>query len=167
MKNRNVGWLIIGISVFVFAMIWIFNFGIRASLDATCSMGPTCSMYKTLSLQTWVSLAITLIIFFLGLFLIFAKENEKIIIKKIKSFGDIKEAKKFDKKSLDNLNLDSEEKQVMILILDNEGSIFQSDLVKETGFGKVKVTRILDMLEAKELIERRRRGMTNVVMLKQ
>ena len=167
MKNRNVGWLIIGIAVFVFAMLWIFNFGIRASLDATCSMGPTCSMYKTLSLQTWVSLAITLIIFFLGLFLIFAKENEKIIIKKIKSFGDIKEAKKFDKKSLDNLNLDSEEKQVMILILDNEGSIFQSDLVKETGFGKVKVTRILDMLEAKELIERRRRGMTNVVMLKQ
>ena len=35
-----------------------------------------------------------------------------------------------------------------------------------TGFGKVKITRVIDRLEGKNLIERRRRGMTNVVVFK-
>ena len=47
-----------------------------------------------------------------------------------------------------------------------EGSIFQSSLVEKTGMTKVKVTRVLDRLEGKGLIERKRRGMTNVVILK-
>ena len=33
--------------------------------------------------------------------------------------------------------------------------------------GKVKITRLLDKLEAKDLIERKRRGMNNIVVLKQ
>jgi len=44
--------------------------------------------------------------------------------------------------------------------------MFQSELVDENGYTKVKVTRILDKLEGRGLIERRRRGMTNVVILK-
>lgn len=36
----------------------------------------------------------------------------------------------------------------------------------KTGLTKVKVTRILDRLEGREIIERKRRGMTNVVILK-
>ncbi len=163
MKNKNVGWLIIGISVFVLVIIWIFNYGVANVINATCEMGPTCSMYTTLKIQTWVSLAIASIIFFIGLFFVFSKENEKIIIKKIRVEAALK-AKKFDKTDLKNLN--EEEKQVMNLVLDNEGSIFQSDLVEKTGLGKVRITRILDALEAKDLIERRRRGMTNVIMLK-
>jgi uncharacterized membrane protein len=163
MKNRNVGWLIIGISAFVFAMIWIFNYGVANILNATCSMGPTCSMYKTLNIQTWISLAIASIIFLIGLFLVLAKENEKIIIKKIKPSLSL-EPKEFDKKSLKNL--DNEEKEIMNLILDNKGSIFQSEIVDKTELGKVRVTRILDSLEAQGLVERKRRGMTNIVMLK-
>ena len=59
------------------------------------------------------------------------------------------------------------EKQIFEKIIESEGTIFQSDLVDKTGFTKVKVTRILDKLEGKKLIERKRRGMTNVVILKQ
>ena len=44
--------------------------------------------------------------------------------------------------------------------------MFQSELVEKTGHTKVKMTRILDKLEAKGLIERRRKGMTNLVFLK-
>ena len=51
-------------------------------------------------------------------------------------------------------------------ILENKGSIYQSELVNKTGFNKVKVTRILDSLESQNLIERKRRGMTNIVILK-
>jgi uncharacterized membrane protein len=44
--------------------------------------------------------------------------------------------------------------------------MFQSDLVEGTGMQKVKITRLLDRLEGLKLIERKRRGMTNVVILK-
>jgi uncharacterized membrane protein len=164
MKNKNVGWLVIGISVFIFAIIIIFNFGLRDVLNATCSMGPTCSMHKTLSLQTWISFAIAFVIFLIGLFLILAKENEKIVVKKIKPTAHIA-PKEFDKKNLKHL--DKEELDIMNVILGNKGSIFQSELVDKTGLGKVKVTRLLDSLEAQGLIERKRRGMTNIVMIKQ
>ena len=47
----------------------------------------------------------------------------------------------------------------------SNGTIFQSDLVEKSDFSKVKVSRILDKLEGRQLIERKRRGMTNVVVL--
>jgi hypothetical protein len=51
-------------------------------------------------------------------------------------------------------------------VVEAEGTIFQAELAEKTGFTKVKVTRILDRLEGRGLIDRRRRGMTNVVILK-
>jgi len=120
-------------------------------------------MNKTLVLQTWLSISIAAIVFFIGLFFIFAKENEKIVVKKIKNSATIS-PKEFDKKNLKNL--DKEELQVMNKILENNGSMFQSKLVDETGFTKVKITRILDSLEGNGLIERKRRGMTNIIILK-
>ncbi|RLE76927.1 MAG: transcriptional regulator, partial [Thermoprotei archaeon] len=35
-----------------------------------------------------------------------------------------------------------------------------------TGFSKAKVSRILDKLEAMGLVERKRRGMSNIVLLR-
>jgi uncharacterized membrane protein len=63
-------------------------------------------------------------------------------------------------------SLNKDEKNVLEKIIESEGTIFQSELVNKTRFPKVKVTRILDRLEGKGLIERKRRGMTNVVVLK-
>ena len=72
--------------------------------------------------------------------------------------------KKFSKKSLESL--DDEEKIIMNLLLENKGNMFQSDIIQKTNLNKVKVTRILDSLESQGLIERKRRGMTNIVVLK-
>lgn len=163
MKNRNVGWMVIGISLFIGAIIWIFNYSVRNVIGATCSHGPTCTMYDSLKVQTWLSIAIALVVFFIGIFLVFAKENEKIIIKKIKPTANIS-PKEFDKKNLKHL--DKEEILVMNAILANKGSIFQSELVDKTSLNKVKITRILDSLEGQGLIERKRRGMTNIVILR-
>lgn len=163
MKNKNVGWLIIGISLFIGVIIWIFNSGMISILSATCSHGPTCSMYTSLRFQTWLSISIAFVVFCIGLFLIFSKENEKIVIKKIKPTLSL-QPKEFDKKSLKNL--DKEEQAIMNAILENKGSIFQSELVDKTGLGKVRITRVLDSLEAQGLVERKRRGMTNIVVLK-
>lgn len=163
MKNRNVGFLITGIAIVIGIIILIFNFGLKSIVSQTCSHGASCSMYNTISIQTWISLAIALLVLIIGLFFIFSKESEKIVIKKIKPYAELK-PKKFDKESLKNLNED--EKNIVNLVLENNGSIFQSEIVEKTGLSKVKVTRILDGLEGKGLIERKRRGMTNIILIK-
>ena len=62
--------------------------------------------------------------------------------------------------------LSEEEQKVYTLLTEKEGSMYQSDLTKETGFSKVQTTRILDKMEAQKILERKRRGMTNIVILK-
>lgn len=163
MRNKNVGFLIAGISVVIGFIIYIFNRGAVEVLGASCSHGSSCSMYQALSLQTWISIAIAVVILLIGLFLIFAKEEEKVIIKKIKPYGEIK-PKKFDRKSLEGLR--GEEKKIMNLLLEKEGSLMQAEIAKVLEMNKVRVTRILDELEGKGFIERKRRGMSNIVLLK-
>lgn len=62
--------------------------------------------------------------------------------------------------------LSDKEKELFSIIRDNGGIIFQSELVKRSGFPKAKVSRLLDKLESRGVAERRRRGMTNVVVIK-
>jgi uncharacterized membrane protein len=47
------------------------------------------------------------------------------------------------------------------------GGMFQADLMEQLNIGKVKTTRLLDKLESKQLIERKRRGMNNLIILNQ
>jgi uncharacterized membrane protein len=63
-------------------------------------------------------------------------------------------------------DLSPDEALIFNKVVEAQGTIFQSELAQKSGFTKVKVTRILDKLEGKGLIDRRRRGMTNVVILK-
>ncbi len=59
-----------------------------------------------------------------------------------------------------------EEKKIYNILNGAEGAIFQAELVEKSGYSKVKVSRILDRLEGKGLVERKRRGMTNIVIAK-
>jgi len=160
MKNRNVGFLISGLAVIIAVIVLIFNNGMKTIVNATCSHGPTCSMYSTLSTQTWISLSIAGLILVIGLFLIFSKEEKEIVIKKVKQQVQTK------RKPIDYSKLDKEEKLLIKILEQSEGTIFQSDLVEKSGFDKVKVSRVLDRLEGRQIIERKRRGMTNVVILR-
>ncbi len=69
-------------------------------------------------------------------------------------------------KRVDLSELDEEEKEIYELLRQNQGSLYQSDLIKQTGFSKVRVSRVLDRMTSKGLIDRARRGMTNMVVLK-
>lgn len=62
--------------------------------------------------------------------------------------------------------LDGDERAVYEIISASDGVVFQSDIVDKTKFPKTKVSRVLDRMEAREIIERRRRGMSNVIVLK-
>jgi uncharacterized membrane protein len=64
------------------------------------------------------------------------------------------------------LSLREDQKVIYQAILDEDGMMAQSDIVEKTGFSKPTVSRILDVLENMGLIEKRRRGMGNLIMLK-
>ncbi len=157
MRNKEVGYLVVGISVFIFLIIGLFNLGLRDIVSASCSHGPTCGMYDTIRVQTWFGIAIALLVFFIGLVLIFSKEEREVVIKKVKE--------KAKKKKLDLSGLDATEKKAVNL-LQKEGGMFQKSLMEELGVGKVKMTRLLDKLESRGIVERKRRGMNNFVVLK-
>jgi hypothetical protein len=59
-----------------------------------------------------------------------------------------------------------DEKRIVSLIIEEGGTIFQSQLVDRSGYSKTKVSLILDRLEAKKILERKRRGMSNAIVLK-
>lgn len=159
MRNRDFGWFITLISFIIFGIIFTFNYTTKNFIDNGCSHGSVCPMYTTLSIQTIISFLIALIILGIGIFLIFAKEKEKIILQT----RIIKPKKK--KISLEGL--DNKEKEVIQILEKEKGVIFQRDLMEKINVGKVGMTRLLDKLEAKQIIERKRRGMNNIVFLRQ
>ena len=61
--------------------------------------------------------------------------------------------------------LKDDEQKIYQAIID-KGIIAQSQIVEKTGLPKSNVSRVLYVLESKGLIERKRRGMGNIVLLK-
>jgi len=62
--------------------------------------------------------------------------------------------------------LKDDERKIYKAILDSDGLINQSEIAEKTGLSKSNVSRSLDLLESKGLVERKRRGMGNIVLLK-
>ncbi len=159
MENKYVGLLVLGVTLVFFALVISFNLALENIVTSTCVHGPECPMQTTLATQKIISYGLIGLLFLVGAFVTFFM-REKALPPETKKV--ISEDEK--KKVLENL--DEEEKRIMELVLANQGSIYQSDLLKETQHTKVKVTRILDKLEGKGLVERKRRGMTNIVILR-
>lgn len=157
MKNRNVGFLIAGISVVMVAIVLLFNSGLKVIVDESCDHGSTCIMYDTIAMQTNLSLIIAGLVFLIGLFLILSKEEERVVIEKV--------VRKARKKRLDLSGLGSEERKVVGILKRENGAFFQKSVMEELECGKVKMTRLVDKLEAKGLVERKRRGMNNILVL--
>ncbi|HQM95297.1 MAG TPA: MarR family transcriptional regulator [Methanofastidiosum sp.] len=162
MRNRVVGFLIIFVAMLMGFIIYAFNRAMTEIVNASCEHGSSCPMWGTIDFQTNVSIAIMSFVIIIGLYLIFfGKEEKRITEEEIRNISIKKENYEEVLKTLTD-----EEKTVFESIIDSNGTIFQSDLTDKTNFNKVKVTRILDKLEGRGLIERRRRGMTNVVIIK-
>ncbi|HPR41792.1 MAG TPA: MarR family transcriptional regulator [Candidatus Methanofastidiosa archaeon] len=72
------------------------------------------------------------------------------------------------KRSWESIALSLGEQEAMIydLLISSDGIILQSDIVSALNISKSTVSRILDLLESRGLVEKRRRGMGNVIMLK-
>src|SRR3989344_4736921 len=158
MENKNVGWIMIGISILIVLLVFLFNNTLMESVRNSCFIQhgdvKSCEMYDSVNYQTYLALGIVGVLVIFSLFLIFSKPSEKIVVKKIKE------------KKIDLSSFRKEEKQVYNLVKENN-AIFQADLIEKTGFSKARMTRIVDKLEGSGLVERKRRGLTNVIVLKE
>ncbi len=161
MDNKKTGYLLLGVVVLIVIIIYMFNNALHDIVNASCSEaghGDSCPMYNTINQQTNLSLVIAGFVVVVALFLIFSKPQTKTVVEtKIVEKEPIK-------KEFDLSDLKQEEKKVFGLIR-NSKAIFQAELIEKTSFGKAKMTRIIDRLEGKGFVERKRRGMTNVVVL--
>ena len=158
MENKNVGWLILGLSVVIIMVVFLFNNAMQEIVN-NCPLvqqGLQCPSHGTVRQQTYLSLAIAGILIIIGLFLVFSKQREKIIIRKAND--------KIKIRGIDMQELSHEERKVLKIVQENK-AIFQAELIEKTGFGKAKVTRVLDRLESRGFLERKRRGMTNIVVI--
>jgi len=151
MRNKLVGYIVIGISLVMGFIIYSFNKALREIVSTTCSHGLDCTMWKSIDFQTNTSIVLMLAVILVGVYLIFFSDE-----KKFKSKIKYSELRK---------KLNEDENIVLSKLVEADGTIFQSTLVEKTNFNKVKITRILDTLEGKGIITRKRRGMTNVVIL--
>src|SRR3989344_4952 len=159
MENKHVGFLVLGMAVLLMVIIFLFQGELKEIVASTCTATEhvvACPMNEGINQQTYLSFGIVGILFILGLVLVFSKPTEKIVVKKFKE----------KKKKLDLNGLDAKEKDVMKILEKENGTIFQAELMEKLGIGKVGITRTLDKLEAKQIIERKRRGMNNIVVLK-
>ncbi|MFH0929352.1 MAG: MarR family transcriptional regulator [Candidatus Aenigmatarchaeota archaeon] len=167
MRNRIVGVLVIAIAILLGFMIFSFNTALNDIVNASCSHGDSCPMWGTINFHTNVSIGIMGFVLILGLYLIFFSKEERIItrIRKIKPQVESKKLTKQNYRKIMN-ELGKDEKLVLKKVIESDGSVLQSKLVETTNLNKVRVTRTLDRLEGKGLIERNRRGMRNVIILK-
>jgi len=162
MENKNIGWFLLAVSILIMIFTFFYSNALDDAVRTSCFLQhgdvESCEMFDSVTKQTYFALAIAGVLLIVSLFLIFSKPDEKIIVKKIKE-------KKVEKK-VDLSSFRPEEKQVYNLVKENN-AIFQADLIEKTEFSKARMTRIVDKLEGAGLVERKRRGMTNVVVLKE
>ncbi|MBI2100991.1 hypothetical protein HYT53_00075 [Candidatus Woesearchaeota archaeon] len=162
---KAVGYLLIGFSIALLAALSFIKIQLDGQASYLCayfhekSLETDCPVHKANSVWTAISWALTtafgidFLVFVLGVYIAFFYKPFPMEHKK-------------DFKQIDFSRLDDEERKVYELVKSKNGSAYQTDLIKETSFSKVKVTRVLDRLEAKDILERKRRGMTNIIVLK-
>lgn len=163
------GSLLVGFSlILLFILIWV-----KVNVDTEQSF--LCKFVETspdLSMEecpahdsntSWLLLAgfgIAFLVLVSGFYMLFLPAKGKL-----EEHSPAKEHQQAEKE-INVSSFSEEEKRIYELLKLNQGSIYQSDLIKETGLTKVKISRLLDRLEGKSIIDRKRRGMTNIVVLK-
>ena len=156
---QNLGLGVILISIVLALVVFSFINQIQENNMEACECTDMdegfCPMDTAFPIEGYLGILGSLFLGIIGV-IIFIKNRsvQKIALEKSKRIKNILKTIK------------GEEKKIYGLIESSDGVILQSDLIQETGYSKVKVSRILDKLEGKGIVERKRRGMSNIVMLK-
>ncbi len=155
--NKKIGIIISIISIALIFILASFSIKIAKSEAAACIHpgGGQCPITAHIPPVSYLGVVLLIVVFILGIWLMLkAEAGEKISKDAAEKAEAVAKALKGD------------EKKAYELIAASQGAIFQSELVEKMDYPKVKITRILDKLEGQGLIERRRRGLANMVLIK-
>lgn len=167
MRNKIVGLIVVGIALLMAFIIYSFNRGMTDIVSASCTHGTSCPMWGTIEFQTNMSAGITAFVALIGAYMVFFGEEEKLVTKVLRVHQQVRPDKPDKNNYKDAMKgLAPDERKVFERVISSGGYVLQSELISSTGVNKVRMTRILDRLESMGLVERRRRGMTNAVVLK-
>ncbi len=158
---KTIGSVLIGFSIILLFLL------VFLKVDNDSKSADLCDKYQELDLDmqecpvhkntfSWaiiVAFGVGFIMLVIGIYL--------LLMPKLSSESTKKEFKHFDINKLDE-----QEKNIYNILKNKGGSVYQLDLIKGTGFSKVKISRILDKMESMGILERKRRGMTNIIVLK-
>ena len=157
MKQQHLGLIILALAIAMSAVSYWFTTDLNSYLHNYCTdVDGSCPHAGSLPPQSYVAFTLDFVLAVFGIYLLRPPPASMESQVSLERKAELERA---------SGSLEGEEKQVFGIVL-REGLVFQGKLISETGFSKVKVSRILDRLEAKKLIERRRRGMSNVVVPK-
>ncbi len=160
---KTVGWVLIVIGIALIGFAIVNNY--LNSLVIPYLSPQICTQHcNTLTLENYVVFVLIAISLGLGIYLVFFYKPKGVKEEKESSAQPIQGSVTKPRINLNSLAPD--ERKIIEVITEGGGVLFQSDIVEKTGFPKAKVSRILDRLEAREVVERRRRGMTNAIMIK-
>ncbi|HLE06813.1 MAG TPA: MarR family transcriptional regulator [Candidatus Nanoarchaeia archaeon] len=147
MKNYQVGLVLLTFVIAISILNYSYEQALSEIVNTTCTHGLSCPMYATLKAQHAFSVILIIVLIAVsGYFISIDYLKKHLFYAKIK------------------IAVSGEEKKIYELL--KKGSISQNNLINETGITKVKMTRILNRLEKKDLIERKRSGTGNIVELK-
>jgi len=153
---RSVGAVVVVASVLMAFILLSFVNSLIAQSQASCNCGDDfCGMvpYET-PIEVYAGVFALSILFFIGV---------AFLVKGGSLYKEDGSKKPWAEKLK---TLEADEKKIYSLLMEADGTFFQAELVEKTGLSKVKVSRTLDKLEARRLLERRRRGLTNIIVLK-
>ncbi|MBI4144670.1 MarR family transcriptional regulator [Candidatus Woesearchaeota archaeon] len=160
-KPIGLGIMVAAILLFIIGFMYInaaeqaLLAGHTVGINGECEhpTGATCpyEQLNKLAVPKYVGLFADIALFGFGLFLFLKKKPEEKALHHAKKAATA---------------LGGDEAKVFDLVVQSNGTLYQHELVEKLQLSKVQITRILDRLEGQGLIERRRRGMTNLVVLK-
>lgn len=156
--NKQIGVLLIilGLASFFVVLSYADKINQQHNQECTLAQEGICPYGGfIITLEGYAGFTISLLLVALGLYLIIRAEKTEVSAKLTKE----------EKESLLK-DLSSKELAIYDLVKKTGGAVFQSEIVEKTNDTKVNVTRALDRMEGKGLIERKRRGMSNVIILK-
>ncbi len=153
MENKILGLVLVAVSIAMFIVTSSFTIELNISMQEGCEgcSAGVCPHAGNLPWQSYAGFGVSFLILAMGSHLIVSYSRGRLADLKIGQ-----ETRRMAKAL----------KRVFGLVAESDGVMLQSELVEKSGFPKVKVTRIPDRLECLGLLERRRRGMSNVVVLK-
>jgi len=160
--NRKIGFVLLALGVVLGAIALFVKTSSDAVISAyseragTCYIGSTC-LHDQTNMAFIVLAIIAAVIFIVGFMVLFFSKEKRRHEKKSRI------QKRNMKKR--NVTLTPEQKK-LYNILREAGPMLQGELVARSGMGKVRVSRTLDRMEMLGVAERRRHGMSNLVVLK-